>query len=232
VRCVIETLRDYAHHIYTVMPALWHGALIAIFVVICAEIIGSIIGVILALCRLSKKRRFIWPAAVYVDLIRGTPMLVQILFIYFGLPSVISAMTGGRFNIDPLVAGIVALGLNSGAYVSEIYRTAIGSIDRGQTEAAKSLGMTPIQTMRHVIFPQAFRWAIPPLGNEFITLLKDTSLLSVIAVMDIVKQGQIYMSRTYAIFPTYLGIAMVYVVLTLSISYALRIVEKRLRIPT
>lgn len=219
-------------HMKAVMPALWRGAGIAIVVVIFAEIIGSIIGIVVALCRLSKKRFLVWPAVVYVDLIRGTPMLVQILFVYFGIPSLVSAITGGMFNIPPLYAGIAALGLNSGAYVSEVYRTAIGSIDRGQTEAAKSLGMSSIQTMRYVVFPQAFRWAIPPLGNEFITLLKDTSLLSVIAVTEIVKMGDIYKSRTYAIFPTYLAVAIVYIILTLSISYSLRYVEKRLRIPT
>src|SRR5690606_36623423 len=175
------------------MPSLLRGAGIAVLFVICAEMMGTIIGLALALCRLSDRRWLSLPAMIYVDLIRGTPMLVQILFVYFGLPNLVSNITGGSFNIPPLLAGIVALGLNSGAYVLEIYRTAISSIDRGQAEAARALGLSRRQTFLYIIFPQAFRWAVPPLGNEFITLLKDTSLLSVISVSEIVYQGQIYM---------------------------------------
>lgn len=213
------------------MPSLLRGAGIAVLVVICAELMGTIIGLALALCRLSDRRWLSLPAMIYVDLIRGTPMLVQILFVYFGLPNLVSNITGGSFNIPPLLAGIVALGLNSGAYVSEIYRTAISSIDRGQAEAARALGLSRRQTFLYIIFPQAFRWAVPPLGNEFITLLKDTSLLSVISVSEIVYQGQIYMSRTYAVFPSYLGIAAVYLVMTLTITTILRYVEKGLKVP-
>lgn len=213
------------------MPSLLRGSGIAVLVVICAELMGTIIGLALALCRLSDRRWLSLPAMIYVDLIRGTPMLVQILFVYFGLPNLVSNITGGSFNIPPLLAGIVALGLNSGAYVSEIYRTAISSIDRGQAEAARALGLSRRQTFLYIIFPQAFRWAVPPLGNEFITLLKDTSLLSVISVSEIVYQGQIYMSRTYAVFPSYLGIAAVYLVMTLTITTILRYVEKGLKVP-
>jgi polar amino acid transport system permease protein len=112
-----------------------------------------------------------------------------------------------------------------------VFRTAIGSIDRGQLEASRALGLTRAQAFRFVIFPQAIRWAIPPLGNEFITLLKDTSLLSVIAVAEILKAGQLYAGRTYAIFPTYVAIAIVYIVLTLSIANVLRYVERKLKVP-
>ncbi len=216
----------------TVLPLLVHGAVIAVSVVVFAELLGTILGLSIALCRLSGRKILTIPALIYVDLIRGTPMLVQILFVYFGVPAVVSGLTGHPFNIPPLVAGVAALGLNSAAYVSEVYRTAIGSIDRGQTEAAKALGLGRIQTMRHIVLPQAIRWAIPPLGNEFITLLKDTSLLSVIAVLEIVKQGQLYMARTYAVFPTYLAIAGVYLVMTITIATALRLLERKLRVPT
>ena len=213
------------------MPSLLQGAGIAIVVVICAEAIGTTVGLLLALCRLAKTRWLSWPALVYVDLIRGTPMLVQILIAYFGVPSLVSSITDEPFDLNPYAAGIAALGLNSAAYVSEIYRTAIGNIDKGQTEAARALGLSWYQTMRHIILPQAFRWAIPPLGNEFITLLKDTSLLSVIAVLEIVKQGQLYMARTYAVFPTYLAIALVYLVMTLTITTGLRYLERKLKVP-
>ncbi|MDB5294950.1 MAG: amino acid transporter permease protein, partial [Phycisphaerales bacterium] len=105
------------------------------------------------------------------------------------------------------------------------------SIDRGQTEAAKALGLTAAQTFRHVVFPQAFRVAVPPLGNEFVTLLKDTSLLSAIAVAEVVKQGEIYRARTYAVFPTLLAVALVYVAMTVTITASLRVLERKLRIP-
>lgn len=264
------------------MPDLWRGAIVAVMVVIVAELIGVTIGLTLALMRLSGRRLLAWPAIGYVDLIRGTPMMVQILFFFFAVPALYKAATGADLNpglwIDenlpsltrlgdwlfrehwptigigdwvltkpsefpfewrywyndyfPFLAGTLALGLNSGAYVSEVFRTAIGSIDRGQSEAARALGLTRRQTFRFVIFPQAFRWAIPPLGNEFVTLLKDTSLLFYIGVVEILKTGQDYMARTYAVFPTYVAIAIVYIILTMSVSYALRYVEKRLKVPT
>ncbi|HLL89007.1 MAG TPA: amino acid ABC transporter permease [Tepidisphaeraceae bacterium] len=213
------------------MPALIRGAGIAIVVVVCAELVGTVVGLGVALLRLSGRRALSVPALVYVDLIRGTPMLVQILFVYFGLPALVSGVTGQPFNVNPFVAGVLALGANSGAYVSEIYRTAIGSIDRGQAEAAKALGLSRSETFRYVVFPQAFRWAVPPLGNEFITLLKDTSLLSVIAVMEVVKEGQLYAARTYQVFPTYLAIALVYLAMTVTISSVLRVVERKLKVP-
>lgn len=269
-------------HIQAVMPDLWRGAIIAVFVVIFAETIGVTLGLLIALLRLSGRRLLAWPALVYVDLMRGTPMMVQILFVYFALPAAWEAATGNKLNpglwIDenwpsltragdwlfrqywptlqigdwvltapsqfefewrywyndyfPFIAGVIALGLNSGAYVSEVFRTAIGSIDRGQAEAALALGLGRRQTFRHVIFPQAFRWAIPPLGNEFVTLLKDTSLLFYIGVVEILKAGQLYAGRTYAVFPTYVAIAIVYIILTLSISNILRLVERKLKVPT
>jgi polar amino acid transport system permease protein len=220
------------------MPLLLRGAGIAVTVVLCAEMLGTILGLGLALLRLSGRWWLSMPALVYVDVIRGTPMLVQILFVYFGIPSLFSAATGRVFSLGsrfdayyPYIAGISALGLNSAAYVSEIYRTAISSIDKGQAEAARALGLSRTQTFRFVVFPQAFRWAVPPLGNEFITLLKDTSLLSVIAVMEIVKQGQLYMARTYAVFPSYLAVALVYLVMTFTIATALRYVERKMQVP-
>ncbi|QOV90489.1 ABC transporter permease subunit [Humisphaera borealis] len=227
-----EAPKGFSGHMVAVLPDLVKGAGIAVLVVLIAEVMGTVLGLGLALMRLSGSGVLSVVAAVYVDLIRGTPMLVQILFVYFGVPSLISSLTGSPFNPDPIIAGTLALGFNSAAYVSEIYRATLGSIDRGQNEAACALGLSPVQRFRYVIFPQAFRIAIPPLGNEFVTLLKDTSLLSVIAVMEIVKAGQLYMSRTYAVFPTYLAIALVYVILTLAITNILRVVERRMKLPT
>jgi His/Glu/Gln/Arg/opine family amino acid ABC transporter permease subunit len=232
VSLTVDAPKSFAGHVLAVLPDLAKGAGIAVVVVVSAEVMGTVLGIGLALMRLSNRRLLSRVAALYVDLIRGTPMLVQILFVYFGIPALISTLRGSPFNPDPIVAGTLALGLNSAAYVSEIYRAALNSIDRGQTEAGCALGFSSVQRFRYIIFPQAFRVALPPLGNEFVTLLKDTSLLSVIAVMEIVKAGQLYMARTYAVFPAYLAIALVYVLLTLGITSVLRIVERRMKLPT
>ena len=229
---------DYLGHIRAVMPSLLRGAGIAVVVVACAELVGTTVGLLVALLRLSGRWWLSVPALVYVDLIRGTPMLVQILFLYFGVPGLVSGLTGRPFTLGPLldeyyayIAGVAALGLNSAAYVSEIYRATIGGVDRGQAEAAKALGLSPVQVFRYVVFPQALRVAVPPLGNEFVTLLKDTSLLSVIAVAEVVKHGEIYRARTFAVFPTYLAVAIVYVAMTVTITAGLRVLERKLTIP-
>jgi His/Glu/Gln/Arg/opine family amino acid ABC transporter permease subunit len=213
------------------MPSLVQGALTAILVVVCAEAIGTALGLVIALCRLSRRWWLRWPALVYVDVIRGTPMLVQILFAYFALPDLLLHLTGDRYVIPALGAGIAALGLNSAAYVSEVYRAAISAIDRGQTEAARALGLSRVQTLRYIVLPQAFRLAVPPLGNEFITLLKDTSLLSVISVSEILYNGQNYGARTYAVLPSYVGVALVYLALTIPTTSLLRVLERRLKVP-
>lgn len=210
---------------------LLRGAGIALGVTLAAEIIGTVLGLFVALCRLYGNALVRAAALVYVDAIRGTPMLVQILLLYFGVPGLVSSITGEPFNVPVLVAGIAALGLNSGAYVSEVYRSAISSIDKGQHEAARALGLSRVQTMRFIVLPQAFRFAIPPLGNEFITLLKDTSLLSVIGVMEITMRGQLYMSRTYEAFTAFTGVAITYLAMTVTISLLLRRLERKLRIP-
>jgi polar amino acid transport system permease protein len=167
----------------------------------------------------------------YVDLFRGTPLLVQILFIYFGIPGLVNSLTGEPCNIDPLVAGMIAFGLNSGAYLCEIYRAGIESVDRGQWEAAHSLGMTSRQAFLSVILPQAFRRSLPAAGHDFIILIKDTSLLSVIAVTEITKEGQLFIARTYAAFPAYIAIALTYLLITFTVSRALRALERRLATP-
>lgn len=143
---------------------------------------------------------------------------------YFGLPSLI-----GR-PVPPFVAAIAAMGINSGAYVAEIVRAGIQAIDRGQTEAARSLGLTAAQTMRYVIFPQAIRRIIPPLGNEFIALLKDSSLVSVIALEELLRKGQVVITRTFRPFEVYTVIAILYLIMTLAISKLVSWSERKLKI--
>ncbi len=209
---------EYAKHMTAVFPFLIKGAVYTVEITALSVFFGTLLGVFIGMGRLSKKKIFSIPSSIYVDVIRGTPLLVQILIIYFGIPNIYNVITGAHFTMEPFLAAIIACSINSGAYVAEIVRAGIQSIDRGQTEAARSLGMTHKQTMIHVILPQAFRRIIPPMGNEFIVLLKDTSLLSVIGFKELLMQGQIYISRTYASFPVLLEVAFIYLVMTWSIS--------------
>ena len=226
-------------HFLAVLPALIRGAGITVCVAAAAEVIGVVIGLTIALIRLHGPWPLRWLVIAYVDAIRGTPLLVQILFLYFGVPALVIELTGRPFSFgisfnghewvqDAIVAGTLACGLNSGAYLSEIYRAALRSIDGGQAEAARSLGLGRLATFRHVVAPQALVRALPPMGNELITLLKDTSLLSVIAVTEIVRTGQLYAARTYAVFPTYLAIAATYFVLVFTVSRLVNLLDRRL----
>jgi len=204
------------------------GAVITIEVTTFAIFFGLILGTIAAFGKLSKRSVFKIPSTMYVDCIRGTPLFVQILLFYYGIPGLIIGITGDPFRIDPIIAGIAVCSINSGAYNAEIVRAGIKSVDRGQMEAARSLGMTEGQAMREVIMPQAVRLIIPPLGNEFIALLKDSSLLAVISVHELSKNGMLYVSKTFAAFPTYISVALVYFALTMGISRVLNYIERRL----
>lgn len=156
------------------IPILLQGAVITIQITVMAVGCGFFIGMIAALANLSRFKIVRLLVKCYVELFRGTPLLVQIFMIYFALPMVIGQ------SINPYVAAVTACSINSGAYVSEIFRAGIQSIDKGQMEAGRSLGLTWAQTMRYIVMPQAFKAIIPPLGNEFIAMMKDTSLVSVI----------------------------------------------------
>ena len=197
------------------------GAVITVEVTTFAIFFGLILGTIAAFGKLSRRSVFRIPSSIYVDFIRGTPLFVQILLFYYGITGLIIGITGEPFRIDPILAGIAVCSINSGAYNAEIVRAGIKSVDRGQMEAARSLGMTEGQAMKEVIMPQAVRLIIPPLGNEFIALLKDSSLLAVISVHELSKNGMLYVSKTFAAFPTYISVAFVYLALTMGISRVL-----------
>ncbi|MFE8070869.1 amino acid ABC transporter permease [Marinobacteraceae bacterium S3BR75-40.1] len=183
--------------------------------------IGFVIGIIFGLMSLNRHRAVRWPATAYIEIFRGTPILVQVLFIFYGLPDVI----GGPINA--LTAGIAAIALNSGAYISEVVRGGVKSIDKGQTEAGLSLGLSRTQTFWSIIWPQALRRMIPPLGNQAIVSIKDTSLFSVIGVGELVRQGQIYIATTFTAFEVYFMVALLYLAVTLSLSVLLRWYERR-----
>ncbi|HOB42148.1 MAG TPA: amino acid ABC transporter permease [Bacillota bacterium] len=205
------------------MPALLAGAKMTIELAVISVAIGFVIGSLVGIARVSQNRALRVIAGIYVDFIRGTPLLVQLFLVYFGLPTLI-----GR-PVPPFIAAISAMGINSGAYVAEIVRAGIQSIDRGQTEAARSLGLTSSQTMQYIIFPQAFRRIIPPLGNEFIAMLKDSSLVSVIALEDLLRKGQVVITRTFRPFEVYTVVALIYLVMTFVISKLVSWSERKLK---
>ncbi len=185
--------------------------------------LGLLIGLVASLAQLSKSPLLRLPAKVYVDCIRGTPLLIQIFIIYFALPNIIG------HRIDPFIAAVTACSLNSGAYIAEIFRGGIQSISQGQFRAGLSLGMTYGQTMRYIVLPQAFKRIIPPLGNEFIAMLKDSSLVSVIGFEELTRSGQLIIAETYGTLEIWTCVAIIYLTLTLTISRFVAALEKRFR---
>ncbi|ERJ89438.1 putative glutamine ABC transporter permease protein [Selenomonas sp. oral taxon 892 str. F0426] len=205
-------------------PLLLIGAGVTIQITVLSTAIGFVIGLIVGVARISNLRVLRMLAEVYVEFFRGTPLLVQIFLFYFALP----VITGQR--IDPFIAAISACGINSGAYVAEIFRAGIQSVDDGQMEAGRSLGMTWLQTMRYIIVPQAFKRVIPPLGNEFIAMLKDSSLVSVIGFEELTRRGQLIIAKTYGSFEIWMSVAVIYLVMTLTISRFVAYLERRYRV--
>ena len=204
-------------------PLLLVGAGVTIKITALSVALGVVIGLFVGIARISRIKILRVLAAIYVDFFRGTPLLVQIFLVYFALP----VITGQR--VDPFVAAIGSCGINSGAYVAEIFRAGIQSIDKGQMEAGRSLGMTWVQTMRYIIVPQAFKRVIPPLGNEFIALLKDSSLVSVIGFEELTRRGQLIIAKTYASLEIWFSVAIIYLIMTLSISRLVAYLEKRFK---
>ncbi|MFN7528331.1 MAG: ABC transporter permease subunit, partial [Dolichospermum sp.] len=196
------------------LPILLNGALVTLQLAFISGLLGLISGSLIGIIRLSTIKPLQFLARAYIDFFRGTPLLVQIFMIYFGLPAIFQEI-GFNLTLNRFIAGVVALSLNSAAYIAEIVRGGIESIENGQTEAAKSLGLNPLQTMIYVIFPQAFRRMIPPLGNEFISLLKDTSLVAVIGFEELFRKGQLIVSENYRAFEIYGAVAVIYLCLTL-----------------
>lgn len=204
------------------LPLLVRGLKMTAAITVGGLFIGFIIGSFFGLMKLARNVLVRKLAGVYVESIRGTPMIVQALFLYFGVPMALG------MRIPPVVAGIIVIAVNSGAYIAEIVRGAVQSINPGQMEAGRSIGLTRSQAMRYVVWPQAFKRMIPPLGNQFIISLKDTSLLTVIGVGELTRTGQEIVAVNFRAFEVYMAVAVVYLVLTLSIAKGLRILENRM----
>ncbi|WP_027715389.1 amino acid ABC transporter permease [Desulfuromonas sp. TF] len=201
-------------------PFLLKGALLTLQISLVSLVFGLAAGLIAALCVLSKNPLFRWPARFYVWLVRSTPLLVQLFIIYYGLPQF-------GLSLSPFWSGVLALALNTGAYNAETIRAGILSVPSGQVEAARSLGMGPGLTMRRIVLPQAIRLIIPPLGNNFVILIKDTSLVSTITLVELTLTAQRLIGSTYRPFEMYLMAALLYAVLTTGATVLLRQVERR-----
>lgn len=208
-----------------VLAALWQGTRITLGLTILASIFGLVLGMIAALGRLSR----LWPlrflASTYIEIFRGTPLLVQLFFLFFALPQLT------KVTLPPFQTAVIGLSLFAGAYAAEIIRAALLSVPRGQAEAASALGLKPAQVLRLVLVPQAARIAVPGLGNQFIGLLKDSSLASVITVTELLLTTRGIVSSNYQPVPMYLAVGVIYFVLSNAAAWVFRRFEHRLSRP-
>ena len=209
--------------VWSGLPQLLRGAWVTVEITAVALVLGCVLGLLVGIGRLKPERRIVYGfCTAYVAAIRGTPLLVQLFLLFFGLP---------QFGIllPAFFCGVIGLGIYSGAYVSEIVRGSIQSIDRGQMEAARSLGMSYGKAMRTIVLPQALVRMIPPLGNEFIALIKNSALVSLLTIHDLMHEGQKIISVSYRSLEVYLAVAVMYFVLTGLTTLALRRIEQKLR---
>ena len=197
------------------LPLLLQGALVTLKITALSVGLGLIFGLLAGVASLTPYWWVRIPARCYVDFIRGTPLLIQIFLIYFALPVILNT------RVDPFVAAVAACSINSGAYVAEIFRAGIQSVDRGQTEAGRSLGLTWFQTMREIVIPQAFK--------RFIAMLKDSSLVSVIGFEELTRSGQLIIAQTYGSFEIWTSVAIIYLAMTLTISQFVAFLERKFR---
>ncbi|MDD5687231.1 MAG: amino acid ABC transporter permease [Elusimicrobia bacterium] len=195
---------------------------ITLKITILSFLIAVILGIIIALVRTSHSPLLRKTAMAYIDMIRGIPLLVQIFFIYFGL--------GKLFNLSQFPAGIIAISICYSAYLGEIFRSGIEAIPKGQYDACKSLGMNAIQTMRYVVLPQAFRVVIPPVANEFIACLKDSSLVSIIGLRELTRAGREFYTQYFVDFETWFMVGMVYLAMVVILTKVVSLIEKKYKI--
>lgn len=215
----MDTLTTILQSAWASLPTLLLGARLTIGFALAAMVLGLPLGLVVALLRLYAPTWLRWVTALYVSFIRGTPLLVQIFVIYYGLPSF-------GLTLSPVASGVLALTLNAAAYLSETIRAAVLSIPKGQHEAAYSMGFSKLQTMQLIILPQAARVALPSLGNSLIGLVKDTSLVSVITVVELLRSAQLVIARTFEPFGPYLAAALIY----WAISSLLEVVQRKLEV--
>ncbi len=197
-------------------PLLLRGAQVSLYIALLSCTIGLTLGTLLALLQKQKNIIIRLIVGTYVTIIRGTPMLIQISFWYFAL------------GLEPFIAAVIGIGLNSGAYVSEVIRSGIQSVGKGQIEAARVLGLTKLQVARFIVLPQAIRSVLPALGNELITIIKDTALASTIGVVELYRQASYIRGRTYDVITPYFAMALIYLFMTTTLSVLVTRLERKL----
>lgn len=211
------------------LPQLLYGAKLTLFYSVAVIIIATVLGLIFALLKISHQPTLKKIGEGYVSIFRGLPLLVEIFYVYFALPMILPLHAWFDPYFTP-VAGVIALSLNESAYITEIIRAGILSINKGQTEAAYSIGMTKYKTMKYIILPQAFKRMIPPLVNQFIQTIKDTSLLSVISISELTRQGQLIISTTFASLQIWTAVAVLYLIMILTLTSISGYLERRFQV--
>ena len=206
---------------------LFKGAMVSLSMAALSLFIGLIFGILGASAKISKNRLLRILGNIYVEVIRGTPMLLQIMLIFNVVPIIVTQITGEVFRMNYFLIGVVAMSINSGAYTTELIRSGINGIDKGQWEACETLGLSRWQTMRLVILPQAFKRIVPPLISEFITLIKDSSLVSIIGLVELLNSAKVLGNQYYEFMSPYCLAGVYYLVMTLTISFIAREIERK-----
>lgn len=218
---------DFLKTISESTPLLLEGIKLTIVISVLSLLIGMFIGFITCVMGMSKNPVLKTISGVYIWIIRGTPMLVQAFIVYFGMPQLIQKLIDPSFRIEAFTAGLITLSLNAGAYLSEIFRGGISAVPKGQTEAARSLGLSKTRTMIKIVLPQAIKVAIPSMVNQFIITVKDTSILSVIGLADIVNKAKVYVGKSYQFFATYILVAVYYLIVISILMLISKYLEKK-----
>ena len=215
-------MSSFFEYVGQCMPQLTLGLKLTLQMTVFSLILAVVVGMVMCMFSISKVKPLNWISGIYLSLIRGTPLMVQTFFIYFGITGAL------HIRITPFSAAILVLCLNAGAYLSEIFRSGIAAVNKGQMEAARSLGLPYGVAMRKIILPQAIRIVIPSVLNQFIITLKDTTILSVIGCGELMRQGQLIVARNYQSFQTYAIVAVMYYVVVIVLTKAFQLVERRL----
>ena len=210
-------------------PLLWNGLQMTIFVTVVSLVVAMPLGIVTCLMNLSKFRVLRGIAKFYIWLIRGTPMLVQGFYFYFAVPQLVQATINPDFRLDVVTASIITLILNAGAYSAEIFRGAIQSVPKGQTEASRSLGVSHFKTMQKIVIPQAVRICLPSLVNQCIITLKDSTIMYAVGLPEIMNQAKVYVGRTFDSFATYTWVAVIFLVIISALMLVSSTLEKRMR---
>lgn len=210
-------------------PLLWQGLQMTLFVTVVSLVVALPLGVVTCLMNLSKFRVLRGIAKVYIWIIRGTPMLVQGFYLYFAVPQIMQATIAPDFRLDIVTASIITLILNAGAYSAEIFRGAIQSVPKGQSEASRSLGVSHFTTMRKIVLPQATRICLPSLVNQCIITLKDSTIMYALGLPEIMNQAKVYVGRTMTSFATYTWVAIIFLVITSVLMILSSVLEKRMK---